>query len=161
LAKLKSFVNSDSTVTAGNSSGVNDGAATLTLATKEAAEKYGLTPIAKAHGGAIAGVKPRIMGFGPYSAPRKLMDRLGLEQDHFAVIETNEAFASQRLATLRYLKIAGDDIRGNPNGGAIALGHALAMSGARIKGTAMLGLKPGEISLSAMCIDVGQDIAPH
>ena len=159
LQKLKSFVKADGTVTAGNASGVNDGAAALILATKEAAEKHGLTPIAKVLGGATAGVAPRIMGFGPAPAFKKLMARLGLKQEDFSVIELNEAFASQGLATLRDLGIADDDPRVNPNGGAISLGHPLGMSGARITGTAMLELKPGEKSLSTMCIGVGQGIA--
>jgi len=159
LQKLKSFVKADGTVTAGNASGVNDGAAALILATKEAAEKHGLTPIAKVLGGATAGVAPRIMGFGPAPASKKLMARLGLNQKDFRVIELNEAFASQGLATLRDLGIADDDSRVNPNGGAISLGHPLGMSGARITGTAMLELKPGEKSLSIMCIGVGQGIA--
>ena len=159
LEKLKTFVKADGTVTAGNSSGVNDGAAALILATKTAALKHGLTPIAKVLGGATAGVAPRIMGFGPAPASKKLMARLGLAPDDFAVIELNEAFASQGLATLRDLGIVDDDPRVNPNGGAIALGHPLGMSGARITGTAMLGLEPGERSLSTMCIGVGQGIA--
>lgn len=159
LQKLKSFVKADGTVTAGNASGVNDGAAALILATKEAAEKHGLTPIAKVLGGATAGVAPRIMGFGPAPASKKLMARLGLRQEDFSVIELNEAFASQGLATLRDLGIADNDPRVNPNGGAISLGHPLGMSGARITGTAMLELKPGEKSLSTMCIGVGQGIA--
>ncbi|MFC6641153.1 MULTISPECIES: 3-oxoadipyl-CoA thiolase [Sulfitobacter] len=159
LQKLKSFAKADGTVTAGNASGVNDGAAALILATKEAAEKRGLTPIAKVLGGATAGVAPRIMGFGPAPASKKLMARLGLKQEDFSVIELNEAFASQGLATLRDLGIADDDPRVNPNGGAISLGHPLGMSGARITGTAMLELKPGEKSLSTMCIGVGQGIA--
>lgn len=159
LQKLKSFVKADGTVTAGNASGVNDGAAALILATKEAAEKHGLTPIAKVLGGATAGVAPRIMGFGPAPASKKLMARLGLKQEDFSIIELNEAFASQGLATLRDLGIADDDPRVNPNGGAISLGHPLGMSGARITGTAMLELKPGEKSLSTMCIGVGQGIA--
>ncbi|MDF3418894.1 3-oxoadipyl-CoA thiolase [Sulfitobacter sp. KE29] len=159
LQKLKSFVKADGTVTAGNASGVNDGAAALILATKEAAEKHGLTPIAKVLGGATAGVAPRIMGFGPAPASKKLMARLGLKQDDFSVIELNEAFASQGLATLRDLGIPDDDPRVNPNGGAISLGHPLGMSGARITGTAMLELEPGGRSLSTMCIGVGQGIA--
>ncbi len=159
LQKLKSLVKADGTVTAGNASGVNDGAAALILATKEAAEKQGLTPIAKVLGGATAGVAPRIMGFGPAPASKKLMARLGLGQEDFSVIELNEAFASQGLATLRDLGIADDDPRVNPNGGAISLGHPLGMSGARITGTAMLELKPGEKSLSTMCIGVGQGVA--
>ncbi len=159
LQKLKSFVKADGTVTAGNASGVNDGAAALILASKRAAEKHGLKPIAKVLGGATAGVAPRVMGFGPAPASKKLMARLELSQRDFAVIELNEAFASQGLATLRDLGIADDDPRVNPNGGAIALGHPLGMSGARITGTAMLELKPGEKSLSTMCIGVGQGIA--
>ena len=159
LEKLKTFVKADGTVTAGNASGVNDGAAALILATKEAARKHGLTPVAKVLGGATAGVAPRIMGIGPAPASKKLMARLGLGQSDFAVIELNEAFASQGLATLRDLGIADDDPRVNPNGGAIALGHPLGMSGARITGTAMLDLQPGQKSLSTMCIGVGQGIA--
>ncbi len=159
LAKLKTFVKADGTVTAGNASGVNDGAAALILATKEAAKRHGLTPIARVLGGATAGVAPRIMGFGPAPASKKLMARLGLTEKDFAVIELNEAFASQGLATLRDLGIADDDPRVNRNGGAIALGHPLGMSGARITGTAMLDLQSGEKSLSTMCIGVGQGIA--
>ena len=159
LQKLRTLVKADGTVTAGNASGVNDGAAALILARKEAAEKHGLTPIAKVLGGASAGVAPRIMGFGPAPASHKLMARLGLTAADFAVIELNEAFASQGLATLRDLGIADDDPRVNRNGGAIALGHPLGMSGARITGTAMLDLKSGEKSLSTMCIGVGQGIA--
>ena len=159
LQKLRTFVKADGTVTAGNASGVNDGAAALILASKEAAEKHGLTPIAKVLGGASAGVAPRIMGFGPAPASHKLMARLDLTAADFAVIELNEAFASQGLATLRDLGIADDDPRVNRNGGAIALGHPLGMSGARITGTAMLDLKSGEKSLSTMCIGVGPGIA--
>ena len=159
LAQLKTFVKADGTVTAGNSSGVNDGAAALILATSDVAKKFGLTPVARVLGGATAGVAPRIMGFGPATASKKLMARLGLKQEDFSVIELNEAFASQGLATLRHLGIADDDARVNPNGGAIALGHPLGMSGARITGSAMLDLKPGEKSLSTMCIGVGQGIA--
>ncbi|MBU2868029.1 3-oxoadipyl-CoA thiolase [Pacificibacter marinus] len=159
LQKLRAFVKEGGTITAGNASGVNDGAAAVILATRAAAEKHGLTPIVKILGGATAGVAPRIMGFGPAPASRKLMGRLGLGTDDFAVIELNEAFASQSLATLRDLGIADDDPRVNKNGGAIALGHPLGMSGVRITGTAMLDLKPGEKSLSTMCIGVGQGIA--
>ncbi len=159
LERLKTFVKADGTVTAGNASGVNDGAAALILATKEAAEKQGLAPLAKVLGGATAGVAPRIMGFGPAPASKKLMARLGLRQEDFAVIELNEAFASQGLATLRDLGIADDDPRVNRNGGAIALGHPLGMSGARITGTAILDLRAGEKSLATMCIGVGQGIA--
>ncbi|WP_417724099.1 3-oxoadipyl-CoA thiolase [Salipiger sp.] len=159
LAKLKGFVKPGGTITAGNASGVNDGAAALVLASEAAARAHGLTPVARVLGGATAGVAPRIMGFGPAPASKKLMARLGLTQADFAVIELNEAFASQGLATLRDLGIADDDPRVNPNGGAIALGHPLGMSGARITGSAMLDLKPGERSLSTMCIGVGQGIA--
>ncbi|MBR9764446.1 MAG: 3-oxoadipyl-CoA thiolase [Rhodobacteraceae bacterium] len=159
LAKLPTPFREGGTVTAGNASGVNDGAAALIVASAEAAKKYGLTPIARVLGGATAGVAPRIMGFGPAPASKKLMARLGLSQEDFSVIELNEAFASQGLATLRDLGIADDDPRVNPNGGAIALGHPLGMSGARITGTAALQLKSGEKSLSTMCIGVGQGIA--
>jgi acetyl-CoA acyltransferase len=159
LQKLKTFVKADGTVTAGNASGVNDGAAALILASEDAVKKHGLNPIAKVLGGASAGVAPRIMGFGPAPASHKLMARLGLTVNDFAVIELNEAFASQGLATLRDLGIADDDARVNRNGGAIALGHPLGMSGARITGTAMLDLRTGEKSLSTMCIGVGQGIA--
>ena len=161
LAKLRGFVREGGTITAGNASGVNDGAAALVLATKEAAEKHGLKPIAKVLGGATAGVAPRIMGFGPAPASKKLMARLNLTVDDFDVIELNEAFASQGLATLRDLGIADDDPRVNPNGGAIALGHPLGMSGARIAGTAALELKltGGKRALATMCIGVGQGIA--
>ncbi|PRX06553.1 UNVERIFIED_ORG: acetyl-CoA C-acetyltransferase/acetyl-CoA acyltransferase [Martelella mediterranea] len=159
LQRLKTFVKADGTVTAGNASGVNDGAAALVLATMDAARKHGLTPIARVLGGASAGVPPRIMGFGPAPASARLMERLGLRTDDFSVMEFNEAFASQALATLRHLGVADDDPRVNPNGGAIALGHPLGMSGARITGTAMRELKSGEKSLSAMCIGVGQGIA--
>ncbi len=159
LAKLKTFVKADGTVTAGNASGVNDGAAALIIASEAAVKAHGLTPIARVLGGATAGVPPRIMGIGPAPASKKLMARLGLTVDDFAVIELNEAFASQGLATLRDLGVADDDARVNPNGGAISLGHPLGMSGARITGTAALELKSGERSLSTMCIGVGQGIA--
>ncbi|MZR13372.1 3-oxoadipyl-CoA thiolase [Maritimibacter sp. DP07] len=159
LGKLRPIVRADGTITAGNASGVNDGAAALIIASEAAVKAHGLTPLARVEGGATAGVAPRIMGFGPAPASKKLMARLGRTPDDFAVIELNEAFASQGLATLRDLGIADDDPRVNPNGGAIALGHPLGMSGARITGTAMLQLKPGERSLSTMCIGVGQGIA--
>ncbi len=162
LAKLKPVNKRDgATVTAGNASGVNDGAAALILASEAAVTKYGLTPIARVLGGATAGVQPRVMGFGPAPASRKLMARLGMRQEQFDVIELNEAFASQGLATLRDLGIADDDPRVNPNGGAIALGHPLGMSGVRIAGTAALELKirTGRFALATMCIGVGQGIA--
>ncbi|OOY06062.1 3-oxoadipyl-CoA thiolase [Thioclava sp. F28-4] len=161
LTKLRPIVRPDGTVTAGNASGVNDGAAALIIASEEAVRKHGLTPLVKISGGAAAGVPPRIMGFGPAPASKKLMARLGLTQDAFDVIELNEAFASQGLATLRDLGIADDDARVNPNGGAIALGHPLGMSGARITGTAALELvrRKGQRALATMCIGVGQGIA--
>ena len=161
LAGLKAPFRKGGSVTAGNASGVNDGAAALILASAEAARKYGLTPIVRVLGGATAGVAPRIMGFGPAPASKKLMARLGLTAADFDVIELNEAFASQGLATLRDLGIADDDARVNPNGGAIALGHPLGMSGARITGTAALQLSEtgGSRALATMCIGVGQGIA--
>ncbi|RBP88656.1 3-oxoadipyl-CoA thiolase [Rhodobacter sp. 140A] len=161
LSGLRAIVKTGGTVTAGNASGVNDGAAALILASEAAAKRHGLTPIARVLGGAAAGVAPRIMGFGPAPASQKLMVRLGLTPADFDVIELNEAFASQGLATLRALGIADDDARVNPNGGAIALGHPLGMSGARITGTAALELLKtgGRRSLSTMCIGVGQGIA--
>jgi 3-oxoadipyl-CoA thiolase len=161
LAKLGAPFRKGGTVTAGNASGVNDGAAALVLASEAAARAHGLAPIARVLGGATAGVPPRVMGIGPAPASLKLMERLGLTQGDFDVIELNEAFASQGLATLRLLGIADDDARVNPNGGAIALGHPLGMSGARITGTAALelALTGGRRSLSTMCIGVGQGIA--
>jgi acetyl-CoA acyltransferase len=161
LAKLPTPFRSGGTVTAGNASGVNDGAAALLLASAAAARRHGLTPIARVLGGASAGVPPRIMGIGPVPASRKLLARLGLSIADLDVIELNEAFASQGLATLRDLGIADDDPRVNPNGGAIALGHPLGMSGARICGTAALELaiRGGRRSLSTMCVGVGQGVA--
>ena len=159
LAALATPFREGGSVTAGNASGVNDGAAALIIASAEMAQRHGLTPIARILGGATAGVSPHIMGIGPAPASQKLMERLGLSIDDFSVIELNEAFASQGLATLRQLGVADDDPRVNRNGGAIALGHPLGMSGARITGSAMLDLKPGEKSLSTMCIGVGQGIA--
>ena len=160
LAKLKPLF-ADGSVTAGNASGVNDGAAALILANAETAAKYGLTPIARVLGGATAGVPPRVMGIGPAPASQKLLARLGLTAADLDVIELNEAFAAQGLATLRSLDIADDDPRVNPNGGAIALGHPLGMSGARITGTAALQLAHtgGRRALATMCIGVGQGIA--
>ena len=161
LAKLATPFRTGGSVTAGNASGVNDGAAALILASADGARKHGLTPIARVLGGATAGVAPRIMGIGPAPASQALMARLGLTQTDFDVIELNEAFASQGLATLRQLGISDDDPRVNRNGGAIALGHPLGMSGARITGTAALelALTGGRRSLSTMCIGVGQGIA--
>ena len=160
LAKLRPIF-ANGSVTAGNASGVNDGAAALILANAATAARYGLTPIARILGGATAGVPPRIMGIGPAPASQKLMARLGLTVADFDVIELNEAFAAQGIATLRQLGIADDDPRVNRNGGAIALGHPLGMSGARITGTAALELAVagGRRSLSTMCIGVGQGIA--
>ncbi len=159
LAKLRAPFRAGGSVTAGNASGVNDGAAALIVASEAAVKAHGLTPIARILGGAAAGVPPRIMGYGPAPASQKLMARLGLSQCDFAVIELNEAFASQGLAVLRDLGIADDDPRVNPNGGAIALGHPLGMSGARITGSAALELKSGQKALATMCIGVGQGIA--
>ena len=159
LERLKGFVKPGGTITAGNASGVNDGAAALIVASAAAVRAHGLTPIARVLGGATAGVAPRIMGMGPVPASRKLMARLGLVQSDFAVIELNEAFASQGLATLRELGISDDDPRVNPNGGAIALGHPLGMSGARITGSAALEVRAGQKALATMCIGVGQGIA--
>ena len=161
LSKLPTPFREGGSVTAGNASGVNDGAAALIIASEAAVKKYGLTPIAKVVGGATAGVAPRIMGFGPAPASKKLLTRLGWTTDQLDVIELNEAFASQGLATLRDLGIADDDARVNPNGGAISLGHPLGMSGARIAGTAALQLKRtgGKYALATMCIGVGQGIA--
>jgi acetyl-CoA acyltransferase len=162
LAKLPTpFKREGGTVTAGNASGVNDGAAALIVASEAAAKKYGLTPIARILGGAVAGVEPRIMGIGPAPATQKLCARLGLKPSDFDVIELNEAFASQGIAVLRELGIPEDAGHVNPNGGAIALGHPLGMSGARIAGTAALELKErgGRLALATMCIGVGQGIA--
>jgi 3-oxoadipyl-CoA thiolase len=159
LQKLPTPFRANGSVTAGNASGVNDGAAALLIASAEAVEKYGLRPIARVLAGASVGVAPRIMGYGPAPAAKKVMALLGLRQTDFDVIELNEAFASQGLATLRDLGIADDDPRVNPNGGAIALGHPLGMSGARITGSAALDLKSGQRALAMMCIGVGQGIA--
>ncbi|MBM2323881.1 MULTISPECIES: 3-oxoadipyl-CoA thiolase [Marivita] len=159
LARLRPFVREGGTITAGNASGVNDGAAALIIASEAAIKQHGLTPIARVLGGASIGVAPRIMGIGPAPASEKLMARLGLTQSDFDVIELNEAFASQGLATLRRLGIADDDPRVNRNGGAIALGHPLGMSGARITGSAALDLRSGQKALATMCIGVGQGIA--
>jgi len=161
LASLPTPFRKGGSVTAGNSSGVNDGAAALIVASAAAVRDHGLTPIARILGGATAGVAPRVMGIGPVPASRKLLTQLGLTQQNMAVIELNEAFAAQGLATLRALGIADDDPRVNPNGGAIALGHPLGMSGSRIAGTAALelSLTGGRYALATMCIGVGQGIA--
>ncbi|MEA3087533.1 MAG: acetyl-CoA acyltransferase [Paraburkholderia sp.] len=161
LAKLKGVVRADGTVTAGNASGVNDGAAALLLANEETAKRFGLTPRARVLGIATAGVAPRVMGIGPAPATQKLLARLNMTIDQFDVIELNEAFASQGIAVLRALGVADDDARVNPNGGAIALGHPLGMSGARLVTTAMYQLHrtQGRFALCTMCIGVGQGIA--
>jgi acetyl-CoA acyltransferase len=161
LAKLKAVVRADGTVTAGNASGVNDGACALLLASAAAVKQYGLTPRARILGMASAGVAPRVMGIGPAPATQKLLQQLGLSIDQMDVIELNEAFASQGLAVLRTLGVADDDARVNPNGGAIALGHPLGMSGARLVTTAMYQLQRsgGRYALCTMCIGVGQGIA--
>lgn len=161
LAKLKGVNGPDLTVTAGNASGVNDGAAALAILSGEAAERQGLTPKARVVAMAAAGVAPRIMGIGPAPAAKKVLERAGLRLDQMDVIELNEAFASQALATLRDLGLADDAPHVNPNGGAIALGHPLGMSGARLVTTAMYQLhrSGGRYALCTMCIGVGQGIA--
>ena len=162
LAKLGTpFRKEGGTVTAGNASGVNDGAVALIVASEAAVAKYGLTPIARVLGAATAGVEPRIMGIGPVPATKKLCARLGLTPQDFDVIELNEAFAAQGIAVLRELGLSEDAAHINPNGGAIALGHPLGMSGARITGTAALELKErnARLALATMCIGVGQGIA--
>ncbi|RKP43940.1 3-oxoadipyl-CoA thiolase [Trinickia fusca] len=161
LAKLKGVVRPDGSVTAGNASGVNDGACALLLANEEAAAQYGLRRRARVIGMATAGVEPRIMGIGPAPATQKLLQRLGMSLDQFDVIELNEAFASQGLAVLRQLGLRDDDPRVNPNGGAIALGHPLGASGARLITTALYQLERigGRYALCTMCIGVGQGIA--
>ncbi|ENH6340047.1 3-oxoadipyl-CoA thiolase, partial [Burkholderia vietnamiensis] len=161
LAKLKGVVRPDGSVTAGNASGVNDGAAALLLANEASAKRFGLTPRARVLGIATAGVAPRVMGIGPAPATQKLLARLGMTIGQFDVIELNEAFASQGLAVLRMLGVADDDSRVNPNGGAIALGHPLGASGARLVTTAMYQLHRtnGRFALCTMCIGVGQGIA--
>ncbi|MFM0031738.1 3-oxoadipyl-CoA thiolase [Paraburkholderia madseniana] len=161
LAKLRGVVRPDGTVTAGNASGVNDGAAALLLANEDTARRFGLTPRARVLGVATAGVAPRVMGIGPAPATQSLLARLNMTIDQFDVIELNEAFASQGLAVLRALGVADDDPRVNPNGGAIALGHPLGMSGARLVTTAMYQLQriKGRFALCTMCIGVGQGIA--
>ncbi|GAB1388794.1 MAG: acetyl-CoA acetyltransferase [Rubrivivax sp.] len=161
LAKLKGIVRPDGTVTAGNASGVNDGSCALLLASEAAATRHGLTPRARIVGMATAGVAPRVMGIGPVPATRKVLQLTGLTLAQMDVIELNEAFAAQGLAVLRELGLADDDARVNPNGGAIALGHPLGASGARLVGTAVSQLHQGggRYALCTMCIGVGQGIA--
>ncbi len=161
LAKLKGVNGPDLSVTAGNASGVNDGACALLLASEAAAAQYGLTPRARVVGMATAGLAPRIMGFGPAPAVRKVLAKTGLTLDQMDVIELNEAFAAQALAVLRDLGLSDDEARVNPNGGAIAMGHPLGMSGARLVTTAMYELhrRGGRYALCTMCIGVGQGIA--
>jgi 3-oxoadipyl-CoA thiolase len=161
LARLKPIVRGDGSVTAGNASGVNDGAAALIIASEEAAKRHGLTPRARILGAAVAGVPPRIMGIGPAPATEKLLARLSLNIADIDVIELNEAFAAQGLAVMRQLGLEDEDPRLNPNGGAIALGHPLGMSGARLALTATEELQQvsGRYALATMCIGVGQGIA--
>ena len=161
LAKLKPIVRQNGTVTAGNASGVNDGAAALILASAKAVETHGLTPKARVLGLASAGVPPRIMGIGPVPAVGRLVERLGVRVSDFDVIELNEAFASQALACLRQLGVAEDAEHVNPNGGAIALGHPLGMSGARIAGDVAFELarRGAKLGLATMCVGVGQGVA--
>ena len=161
LAKLKGVNGPDLSVTAGNASGVNDGACALLLASGDAAKRHGLTPQARVVGMATAGLAPRIMGFGPAPAVRKLLAQTGLSLAQMDVIELNEAFAAQGLAVMRDLGLADDDARVNPNGGAIAMGHPLGMSGARLVTTALYELRRrnGRYALCTMCIGVGQGIA--
>jgi 3-oxoadipyl-CoA thiolase len=161
LQKLKPIVRPDGSVTAGNSSGVNDGACAVLIASEQAMNQYQLKPRAKILGMATAGVPPRVMGIGPAPASKKLLAQLGMTIDQVDVIELNEAFAAQGIATLRELGVADDDARVNPNGGAIALGHPLGMSGARLITTALYELehRQGRFALCTMCIGVGQGIA--
>ena len=161
LAKLPTPFREGGSVTAGNASGVNDGAAALLVASAEACERYGLTPIAKVVGGACAGVPPRVMGIGPAPATHKLCERLGISPSDFDIIELNEAFAAQAVACLREMGIPDDAEHVNANGGAIALGHPLGMSGARLVGTAITELRErgAKRALATMCIGVGQGIA--
>ncbi len=161
LAKLRPIVRPGGTITAGNASGVNDGAAALLVASEHAAARHGLRARARILGAATAGVEPRVMGIGPVPATRRLLDRLGLRLDDFDLIELNEAFAAQALACTRALGLADDDPRVNPQGGAIALGHPLGMSGARLVATAMHQMERNGLrrALCTMCIGVGQGIA--
>ncbi|MGX5219635.1 3-oxoadipyl-CoA thiolase [Pseudomonas segetis] len=161
MAKLKPVNGPDKTVTAGNASGLNDGASAMILASAEAVQKYGLRPRAKVLGMASAGVAPRVMGVGPVPAVRKLLARLNLDINAFDVIELNEAFAAQGLAVTRELGLADDSVKVNPNGGAIALGHPLGMSGNRLVLTAVHQLEKtgGKLGLATMCVGVGQGLA--
>lgn len=161
LASLKPIVNINGTVTAGNSSGINDGASALIIASENAVKKYGLKPLAMILGMEVAGVLPRVMGLGPVPASNKLLKRLGVNLDNMDIIELNEAFASQSLACIRELRLSDDDTRINPMGGAIALGHPLGMSGARLVTTAVHQLQKSNSkkALCTMCIGVGQGIA--
>jgi 3-oxoadipyl-CoA thiolase len=161
LAKLKPIVRNPGTVTAGNASGVNDGAAAMILASEAAVKRHGLTPRARILGVASAAVPPRIMGIGPVPATRKLMERLGFKISDFDLIELNEAFASQGIACLRQLGVQEDADFINPHGGAIALGHPLGMSGARLAMTAVHGMEKrgGKRALATMCVGVGQGVA--
>jgi 3-oxoadipyl-CoA thiolase len=161
LAKLKPFVRNPGTITAGNASGVNDGAAAMIIASEKAAKEHGLTPYARILGMAAAGVPPRIMGIGPVPSTRKLMERLGLKIGDFDWIELNEAFASQGLACLRQLGLPDDAEHVNPNGGAIALGHPLGMSGTRlcITATHQTCLTGAKRALATMCVGVGQGVS--
>jgi len=161
LAKLKTPFRENGTVTAGNASGVNDGAAAMILASEAAVKKHGLTPRARILGMASAGVPPRIMGIGPVPSTRKLMEKLGLKISDFDLIELNEAFASQGLAVMRQLGLPDDAEQVNPHGGAIALGHPLGMSGARLAMTAAHGLEKrgGKKALATMCVGVGQGVS--
>ena len=161
LSKLKPIVKPDGTITAGNASGVNDGACALLLASDAAAKRHGLTPKARVVAAAAAGVAPRIMGMGPAPATRKVLAKAGLSLTQMDVVELNEAFASQALAVLRDLGIPDDAAHVNPNGGAIAIGHPLGASGARLVTTALYQLlrTKGRYALCTMCIGVGQGIA--
>jgi acetyl-CoA acetyltransferase family protein len=161
LARLQPAFRSGGTVTAGNSSGINDGAAALVVASESGLARHGLEPIARIVGSATAGVAPRIMGIGPVPATERLLSRIGWELATVDVIELNEAFASQALATLRKLGISDDAEHVNPNGGAIALGHPTGMSGTRITGTAAREMvrRDGRRAIATMCIGVGQGIA--
>lgn len=161
LAKLPAPFRAGGSVTAGNASGINDGAAALIIASEAAVKRYGLTPLARVLGAATAGIAPRIMGLGPVPSTQKLCAKLGLTVSQFDVIELNEAFAAQGIAVLRQLGLPEDAPHVNPNGGAIALGHPLGMSGARLAGTAALNLKlrTAKLALATMCVGVGQGVS--